>query len=97
MVRRGTRDALLKQGIGRHRPEEILSIARDAFSSVSTLIGTGPFLFGDSPCSADATLYGFLAQSTLAELDTPVNAVAKEFPNLQAYCEHFRDTYYSDS
>ena len=95
LVRRDLGKALVGQGTGRHSPDEILQIARDSISSVATLLGSGPFLFGEKPCGADATLYGSLAQLTLAEIDTPINAIAAEYPNLKSYCERFRQRYYS--
>jgi len=95
IVRRDMGKALHGQGTGRHSPDEILQIARESISSVSTLLGSGPFLFGEKPCSADATLYGSLAQLTLAEIDTPVNTMAAEYPNLKTYCERFKEKYYS--
>jgi len=94
LVRRDLGKALHGQGTGRHSPGEILQIARDSISSVATLLGDGPFLFGEKPCSADATLYGSLAQLTLAKIDTPINAIAAEYPNLKTYSERFRQRYY---
>ena len=94
LVRRGTRTATYKQGTGRHNPEDILHIAREVLASVDTLLDDGPFLFGEKPCSTDAALYAFLAQLTLANIDSPVNRIASEYPKLLAYSEHFRDSYY---
>ena len=95
VVRRDVGKALHGQGTGRHSSDEILQIARESISSVATLLGSGPFLFGEKPCSADATLYGFLAQLTLAEIDTPINTMAAEYPNIKTYCESFKQRYYS--
>lgn len=97
IVRRNTSGAVYKQGTGRHNPDEILHIARESLASVSTIVGDEPFLFGEAPCSTDATLYGFLAQLTLAEINTPVSEIANEFPNLKSYCERFRERYYQES
>lgn len=97
VVRRKMRDAIKKQGTGLHSPDEILKIARECLQHVSNLIGHSPYLFGDKPCSADATVYGFVAQVTLATIDTPVNQAAKEFPALQRYCEHFKNKHYSEA
>ncbi|MGB0867348.1 MAG: glutathione S-transferase family protein [Granulosicoccaceae bacterium] len=94
VVRRSMRGALKGHGIGRHSPEEIQQIAREIFAHVDALLGEGPYLFGAKPCSADASLYGFLAQSTLATIHTPINQIAAEFPKLQAYCEGFQATHY---
>lgn len=94
IVRRGTVAAVHKQGTSRHSSDEILSITREVFSSISSLLGDGPFLFGQQPCSTDAVLYAFLAQSTLAEISTPINTLASEFPALKKYSEHFRASYY---
>jgi len=40
-------------------------------------------------------LYGFLAQLLLADIDTPVNDIAKDYPNLKSYCEIFKARYYN--
>jgi len=97
VVRRGLKAALKGQGTSLHTPQEILRIAEKTLSSVEALIGDGPFLFGDKPCSADATLFAFLAQTNLAELDLPMNSFARKSAVLQRYAEHFRDTYYAEA
>ncbi len=94
LVRRSLRKALHEQGTGRHSPGEILNITRECLQSISAIVGDGPFLFGDTPCTTDATLYGFLAQLTLADIDTPVNTMANSYPNLKAYSERFKARYY---
>lgn len=96
LVRRGIKKASVNQGTARHSPEQIIAISREGLSHVSRLIGESPFLFGDKPCTEDATVFAFLAQTTLAEFDNPINTMTQEFPNLKRYCEHFRNVYYHD-
>ena len=44
------------QGFGRHTPEEIASIARRGYWALSQFFGGNPFLTGDLPCGADASV-----------------------------------------
>lgn len=65
MARRRVRRKLDAQGTARHSDDEIDLIADRGFQAAATLLGDKPFLFGDRPAAADATLAAFSAQASV--------------------------------
>ena len=51
-------------------------------------------MFGEQPSSLDATVYGFLCEFILSDIDNAFNERAFSFKNLVQYCERIRDKYY---
>lgn len=96
VVRKGVKDSLFKHGMGRHTDNEIHDIARKSLQSFSDILGEKPYIFGDQPCSLDATLYGFLAQAILIDMDTSMTRLARSFPRLVSYCERLQAEFYAD-
>ncbi len=82
------------QGISRHSKTEIQDICRLTFQALSDLIGENEFVFGDKPCSLDATIFAFMAEFILAELDNSFNEIARSYPVLVKYCQRIFKTYY---
>ncbi|MGR9051714.1 MAG: glutathione S-transferase family protein [Gammaproteobacteria bacterium] len=87
IVKKGVKDTLYKQGLGRHNDEEILCIARHALESLSILLADKKYFFGDKPSTLDAVAYAFLAQLMLVDLDNPMNRLARSFENLVNFCK----------
>ncbi|MFX8914785.1 glutathione S-transferase C-terminal domain-containing protein, partial [Acinetobacter baumannii] len=56
LIRRKVRKALWAQGTGRYTEDEVATLLQRAYGAISTALGDKPFLFGDVPCGADATL-----------------------------------------
>lgn len=75
------------QGIGRYEPEQAYARGIADLGVLSSLLGGRPFLFGDRPHSADAAAYGFLANSWLFPIDTPLRDYIAASGNLAPYCE----------
>ncbi|MET1256740.1 glutathione S-transferase family protein [Aliikangiella maris] len=96
VARKGVLKTLHNQGISRHSRNEIEHITARSFQALADLIGEKPFIFGDKPCSLDATVYAFLAEFILAELDNSFNSLAKQHQGLVKYCQRFQQTYYRD-
>lgn len=95
IARKKAKDSINKQGTLRHSETEIKAICRKSFQALSDLIGDKDFTFGDAPCSLDATVYAFLAEFILSDLDNSFNQIAREYPVLVKYCERIKDKYYS--
>jgi len=87
MVRRQIRRNLHGQGSGRYTEAERAVLADRAFASISAILGGKPYLMGESPCGADATVYGFVAGALCPLFDTPLLSKAEAYPNLRSYCE----------
>ncbi|KAL7071095.1 hypothetical protein ACQ4LE_010013 [Meloidogyne hapla] len=85
------------QGYGRHSPLEIDEIAKKDLIALSTLLGDKAFLFGSTPSTLDATLFGLLAQFT----DTPspqtiMSLLEKSTPNLLSFVQLIKRRYWPD-
>lgn len=94
IVRKQICKTLYRQGIARHSMEEVLQICRHSFQSISDLLTEKKYFFGDKPSSLDATLFAFLAQFILAELDNPFNELARSYPALTQYTQRIYKQYY---
>jgi glutathione S-transferase len=60
LIRRSVRRTLRAQGTGRHTPAEIEAAALADLGALATLIGDGPFLFGERPSTFDASAFAFV-------------------------------------
>lgn len=84
------------QGIGRHSPAEIAELARIGYAALSRLLGDKPYLLGDRPCGADASIFGQLASVLTPFFEGPVRDAAARQPNLVAYAERMMATWFPD-
>ncbi|MCF6252425.1 MAG: glutathione S-transferase family protein [Methylococcaceae bacterium] len=94
IARIGVISALQKQGLGRHTDEEIKTITQLTFKSLSEVLGKKTYFFGESPCTFDATAFGFLSQFISVSLNNQFNDLAREYGNLVDYCNNIKDKYY---
>jgi len=88
------KERLHGQGFGRHAPEEITALAERDFASAAALLGDKPFVFGERPCSVDATLFGFTASAATPFFQSQVREAAERHPNLIAFQWRMMDRYY---
>ncbi len=93
LARRGTLATLKGQGIGRLSDEEAALFARQDIEALALLIGDKPFLLGDEPCGADASLYAHLAGALIAKCPSPAGAAVREHPALLAYVKRMNELY----
>jgi glutathione S-transferase len=75
------------QGIGRYEPEGVYKRGLADLAALASLLGAGPFLFGQRPHGADAGCYGFLANIYFYSIDTPLRRFIVAHPELRRYCE----------
>ncbi|MCK5830615.1 MAG: glutathione S-transferase family protein [Methylococcales bacterium] len=94
VARKGVLGALQKQGLGRHSEEEIYTIADKSFHALSEVLADKTYFFNNSPCTFDATAFGFLDQFINVEIDCKMNDLAKNYSNLVDYCNNIRAKYY---
>lgn len=83
------------QGTGRHSEAEIAQLAERDLAAANTLLGAGPFLFGDVPCGADATLYGFTLSTLCPLFDTPLRAAAQRQAGLLAHADRITQRWFA--
>ena len=84
------------QGIGRHSIEEITDLAERSFAALSRILGDKPYLTGERPCGADASLFGLLAGVMTPLFETPVREAALAHANLIAYRDRMMGRYYPE-
>ena len=96
-IRRRIANALWAQGIGRHSAAEIDALGVRDVEALATLIGDKPYLFGNEPRGADATVFGFLASVMAPMAESAVRDAALAKPNLVAYRDRIMQTYFPKS
>lgn len=95
MVRRKMANSLYGQGMGRHTRAEIELLAAKGVGAVAAVLGNKPYLMGDQPCGADATVFGFIQSGLSPLFDTSIRGDIARHANLTAYVERMRQQYYS--
>ncbi|WP_374544813.1 glutathione S-transferase C-terminal domain-containing protein [Rhodoblastus sp.] len=96
MVRRKIRNAAWAQGLLRHTPEERRLLARRSLEAVATLLGDKPFLFGDEPHGADATLGAFALAALSPTFECATREEIGKLPNLLAYAHRIEARFFPD-
>lgn len=97
MFQRGVKAQLNAHGIGRHKRDEVYSIAKKDLQTLSDYLDLKPFVMGQEPTLVDATVFGLLAEFVWQDKHSPQNAaVHSEFKNLFGYCERMKERYWSD-
>jgi glutathione S-transferase len=99
-ARRKQRDAVLgylhAQGLGRHSMAEIAKLARLGFTAVAELLGDKPYLLGDSPCGADASVFSQLASVLTPWFESPVRDAAYAHASLRDYSRRMMAAYFPE-
>ena len=75
------------QGIGRYEPADVYKRGLADLQVLADLVGNNGFLFGSHPSSADAGVYGFLANIFFYTIDTPLREFVRTHHNLVRHCE----------
>ena len=94
LVRRKVRRDAWGQGLARHRAAERAALARRAVASLGALLGDKPFLTGETPCGADATLGAFVLGVLCPTFASAAREQAERTPSLVAYGERVRQTWF---
>jgi glutathione S-transferase len=75
------------QGVGRFEPEQVYARGLADLQTLADSIGDSGFFFGAKMHSADAGIYGFLANIYFYEIETPLRALLSSRRNLVRYCD----------
>ncbi|GAA5217891.1 glutathione S-transferase family protein [Corallincola platygyrae] len=94
LLRRKVKRDLWGQGLARHTQEEVWEIADKDLKAISDFLGNKPFMMGEKPSSADASVFGVLANICFAKPETPLTVKSHQYPNLARYCHNIMQTYY---
>jgi glutathione S-transferase len=95
-IRKKVRDQLKSQGMGRHRPEEIAELGRRDIDALAAMLGDKPYLTGETPCGADATVFAFAMGMLCPTFETPTRLAAQRHANLVAYRDRMLARFYPE-
>jgi glutathione S-transferase len=93
-AQKNARRQLHAQGIGRHRPDEILEIARRDLDALSGYLGGREFFLGERLTTLDVAAYAFLAEVLVPEMDSELARLTRGYDNLVRFVERIRERYY---
>ena len=96
VARSGVKKKIKAHGIGLHSDSEMMKIADDSLSSLSTLLGDKPYFFGDKPCTLDVTAFAMISGLTLVDLKTPMQELALKHLTLVDYTQRICKEYYPE-
>jgi glutathione S-transferase len=96
MIKRQVKKALWAQGTSRHSYPEILALARTDLNALSEILSGKPWLLGDAPCGADASVVAALMSASGKFFDSGLKKTVDDFPNLVAYAERGRTLYFPE-
>lgn len=85
MIRRQVVKALHAQGMGRHSPEQVQDFAIGNLQALADRIGDGPYFFGPSPTSIDASVYPILQSIMAPPMDCRMRQFLLAEPRLSNY------------
>ena len=81
-------------GACRRSAADIAALASRDFAAASAVLGEKPYLFGDRPSSADATLFAFTASAASPLFDATIREAAEARPNLVAHQWRLMDRFF---
>ncbi len=96
LVRRKVAAAAWAQGLARHTPADRDRLAIRDIDALAALLGEKPFLTGEHPCAADATVFSSVAHLLTPTFDTPLLEPTRMHPNLVAYRDRMMRTYFPE-
>jgi len=96
IIRKDVKKTLHRQGYGRHSETELLIVADQHFSALSTLLGDRDYFFGEQACTFDAVAYAALCEFITVNFDNSFNQAAKKYQNLVDFCQRIEHQYYQD-
>lgn len=88
-------DGLIASGFGRHSEDERLQLAAMDLGAIAMQLGDKPFLFGDMPSAADASVGAQVISAATEYFDTPLSGLVRRFDNLVPYAKRLEETYFA--
>jgi glutathione S-transferase len=96
MARRQFRRNLWGHGMGRHTRAEMEQLVAPDIDAIADVLADKPYLMGDRPCGADATVFPFMAHAQCPLFETAIRTCAEQKSNLVAYCDRLMTQYFPD-
>ena len=85
VINKRARGNLKGQGIGRHNNDDVIRLASADIDAIANQLGTKPWLMGNEPCSADASVWSAIIGCQCPAFDTPLRAAVDKHQNLKDY------------
>jgi glutathione S-transferase len=82
------------QGMGRHTKAEIAQLAIRDIDALAAILGEKRFLMGNTPCGADAAVFGSVSCLFSPVCNSPIRAAAQNHANLTAYRDRLLSHYF---
>lgn len=95
-VRERTRQNVLGVGLGRHSDVEATALAVRSLAALAAILEDKPYLFGDRPCGADATVFAMLAGLLTPYFPSELRRRAEGFGTLVAYVDRLMAQVYPE-
>ncbi|MDB5392918.1 MAG: glutathione S-transferase [Rhodospirillales bacterium] len=83
-------------GMGRYSQNEIAALAKRALGSVTAILGDRPYLMGERPCGADASVFAFVTGALCPLFTTPLVDLAASRQNLVDYRDRLMGQYFPE-
>lgn len=96
LVRRQVASAARGQGFARHGKAERDRLAIRDIETLATLLADKPYLMGDRPCGADATVLAFVAHLLPPDFETALLPATRAHANLVAYHDRLMRDYFPE-
>lgn len=96
MIKRQIVRTLHGQGLGRHSQTEIDKIGARGVSALAGLLGDKPWLTGDKPCGADATVWALVSSGFCELFRSSLGDEMRRHANLKAYRDRGLAWWYPD-
>jgi glutathione S-transferase len=71
-------------------------LASRDIGAIADYLADKPYLMGDRPCGADATVFPFMAHALCPHFETAILTCAGQRPNLVAYRDRLMEQYFPD-
>lgn len=87
----------LIQGFGRHSEKDVLKLLDKSLAALSGIIGKNKYINGSEPCPEDCSVFGVLDAFLNAKMKVDLlYDLASKYPNLVAYIDNMKETYFPD-
>ncbi|MFA5951186.1 MAG: glutathione S-transferase family protein [Hyphomicrobium sp.] len=95
-VRHDIKRTLYGHGLGRHTRAEVETLAARDLDAIAGYLGEKPFLFGNEPHAADASVYASVAGALCPLFETGLRDHALKHLNLSAYAARCTQRWFPD-
>lgn len=96
IIRRQVRKSLWAHGMGRHKPDEIVTLGTRAIEAIADYLGDKRFFMGEEPVGVDATIFAFVAGTLCPVFQTPIRDAAARRDNLKRYVGRMAARHYPE-